>query len=59
MNDFERDVVEEIIGRKLDEPSLYMGGASPPSRRKAREIIEQLERMGVELVTTEEFYRAD
>lgn len=39
-----------VIANYLDLPSVYMGGASPPSQRKAREIIEMLQSQGVRLV---------
>jgi hypothetical protein len=29
----------------LDLPSVYMGGPSPPSMRKAREIVDIVERV--------------
>ena len=47
------DEIEEIIARELDKPSLYMGGASPQSRRKARHIIEALRSNGVEFAADE------
>lgn len=42
-----------VIADQLDRPSVYMGGPSAPSRRRAREIVEALGRHGIRLVLDE------
>lgn len=49
MTDEDRDIAREVIGRELDLPSVYMGGATPPSLRKAERVIQAIERNGFEL----------
>ena len=44
MTEEERLLVQREIAGFLDLPSVYMGGASKSSMRKAAEIIELLER---------------
>lgn len=46
MTEEDRDNAREVIGCELDMPSVYMGGASPPSLRKAERVIQALERHG-------------
>lgn len=58
MTEEEHRVVLQIIGRQIDMPSLYMGGASPGSLRRAQEIIDMLEANGVHLEITDRFYDA-
>lgn len=50
----DRELAELIIAFQLDLPSVYMGGPSAPSRRRAREVLAQLESQGFEVV-----YRSD
>lgn len=42
--------VEHVIGVALDKPSLYMGGPSQGSRRKAQDVMEALDNHGYEVV---------
>jgi hypothetical protein len=44
------EVLIESVARTLDHPSLYMGGASQQSKRKAKAILEQL---GIETLLDE------
>ena len=39
----DREVLAQIIGRFLDHPSVYMGGASTWSLEKANELIRVIE----------------
>jgi hypothetical protein len=43
--------VEHIIASSLDHPSVYMGGPSENSRRKARRIVEALASEGYVIAT--------
>lgn len=38
-----RELLEVIFASMLDSPSVYMGGPSQGSRRKARRLIEHLD----------------
>lgn len=51
MDEAERLLVQRIIGSIIDHPSVYMGGASRNSMRKAESIIQALE-TGKRLVST-------
>ena len=39
----ERDLIVRQIARVLDFPSVFMGGPSRPSLRKAKDIVDMLE----------------
>ena len=43
MNETERDLIINHIAGQLDMPSLYMGGPSQQSKRRAERIVEWLE----------------
>ena len=51
MNEAERLLIQRLIAAIIDHPSVYMGGPSRNSMRKAENIIESLER-GKRLVPT-------
>lgn len=40
---------EWLIAAYLDMPSVYMGGPTPPSRRKAKDIIDRLIAAGFQI----------
>lgn len=45
LTDEQRRDLEWWFASYLDRPSVYMGGPSPPSRRKARELADIVERV--------------
>ena len=48
-----RDDIVRLIGSCLDYPSVYMGGASQQSMRKAKRILEALAASGYAVVPVE------
>ncbi|RTL65855.1 MAG: hypothetical protein EKK42_20125 [Pseudonocardiaceae bacterium] len=46
-NDAELSLVLYVIAIELDYPSVYMGGPSPGSKRRARDIVTALRANGV------------
>ena len=48
----ERDLVINQIAGMLDHPSVYMGGPSIPNLRKAKAIVDMLERSQRLVATT-------
>lgn len=41
------EILERMIASKIDHPSVYMGGPSVNSRKKAVKIIEMLKKEGL------------
>ena len=52
LDDADKYVLRQRIASRLDHPSVYMGGPSPTSLRKAGHILDALDRAGRLVPTT-------